>query len=363
MRLRTTLAAAALLAVGTMLDWLAGAGRLTPALQAHDTTPGKVQPASNAVPVTAENFRRAESDLYFAAVVKDGGFGKFHHNREPTPINDQTVIRMNRDTLYSAAVFDLDAGPVTVTLPDAGKRFMSMQLIDEEQYVPAVVYGAGSHTFTREKIRTRYVLIATRILVDPASPEDVKQVHALQDAIRVEQPGGPGKFEVPNWDQASQKKVRDALIVLGSTLPDSRRMFGPKDQVDPVRHLIGTAMAWGGNPEKDAIYLNVTPSKNDGTTVYRLAVKDVPVDGFWSVSVYNTKGYFEPNKENAYTHNNVTAKKEADGSVVIQFGGCDGKTPNCLPITPGWNYLVRLYRPRKEILDGTWKFPEAQPVK
>ena len=27
----------------------------------------------------------------------------------------------------------------------------------------------------------------------------------------------------------------------------------------------------------------------------------------------------------------------------------------------GWNYMVRLYRPRKEILDGTWKFPEAQP--
>jgi hypothetical protein len=26
---------------------------------------------------------------------------------------------------------------------------------------------------------------------------------------------------------------------------------------------------------------------------------------------------------------------------------------------PGWNYIVRLYQPRKEILDGTWKFPEA----
>ena len=48
--------------------------------------------------------------------------------------------------------------------------------------------------------------------------------------------------------------------------------------------------------------------------------------------------------------------------VTVQFGGCDGKTPNCLPITPGWNYLVRLYRPRKEILDGSWKFPEAQTV-
>ncbi len=25
----------------------------------------------------------------------------------------------------------------------------------------------------------------------------------------------------------------------------------------------------------------------------------------------------------------------------------------------GWNYTVRLYRPRAEILDGTWKFPGA----
>jgi hypothetical protein len=139
-------------------------------------------------------------------------------------------------------------------------------------------------------------------------------------------------------------------------------MFGPRGKVDPVRRLVGSASAWGGNPEKDALYLNVTPAKNDGTTVYRLNVKDVPVDGFWSISVYNAKGYFEPNAQNAYTLNNITAKKSADGSIAIQFGGCDGKIANCLPITPGWNYLVRLYRPRAEVLDGTWKFPEAQPV-
>ncbi|HMF12385.1 MAG TPA: DUF1214 domain-containing protein, partial [Gemmataceae bacterium] len=215
---------------------------------------------------------------------------------------------------------------------------------------------------SREKIGTRYVLTAVRILVDPANPKALEEVHKLQDAIKVEQKSS-GRFEPPNWDQASQKKVRDALLALGATLPDSKRMFGPKDQVDPVRHLIGTAMAWGGNPEKDALYLNVTPSKSDGATVYRVTVKDVPVDGFWSISVYNAKGYFEPNKENAYALNNLTAKKNADGSITIQFGGHDGKTPNCLPITPGWNYMVRLYRPRQEILDGTWKFPEAQPVK
>jgi hypothetical protein len=42
--------------------------------------------------------------------------------------------------------------------------------------------------------------------------------------------------------------------------------------------------------------------------------------------------------------------------------GCDGKTANCLPVVPGWNYMVRLYRPRPELLDGAFIFPEAQPV-
>ncbi len=59
----------------------------------------------------------------------------------------------------------------------------------------------------------------------------------------------------------------------------------------------------------------------------------------------------------------MTAKKNADGSVTIQFGGEPGSAPNVLPITPGWNYMVRLYRPRKEILKGAWKFPDAVPVK
>jgi len=324
-------------------------------------TAGAQASGDKPVPVTADNFVRAESDLYFAGIVKDGGLGKFVHRREPAAIDNQTVIRLNRDTLYSAAVFDLDAGPVTITLPDAGQRFMSMQVIDEDHYTPQVIYGAGAYTLEKAKIGTRYVVAAVRTLVDPANPQDVQQVHALQDAIKVDQTG-PGKFEVPHWDAASQKEVREALLVLAEGLPDTNRMFGTEDQIDPVRHLIGSASAWGGNPEKEATYLNVTPPKNDGATVYRLVVKDVPVDGFWSVSVYDAKGYYQPNPLNAYSLNSITAKKGDDGSVAIQLGGCDGNIANCLPTVPGWNYLVRLYRPREEILSGVWTFPVAQPV-
>ncbi len=277
-------------------------------------------------------------------------------------VDRQFVIRPNRDTLYSTVMLDLDAGPATITMPEAGKRFMSMQVINEDHYVPMVNYKPGSVTLTKDSVGTRYALVGIRTLVDPSDPDDVKQVHALQDAIKVSQKDS-GKFEVPNWDAASQKKIRDALLVLASATGGFKGAFGPKSEVDPVRHLIGTAAGWGGNPDKDATYLSFEPAMNDGDTVYKLTVPgNVPVDGFWSISLYNAEGYFEKNDLGAYSLNNITAKKSADGSVAVQFGGCNGKIPNCLPIMKGWNYTVRLYRPRKEILDGSWKFPEAQAV-
>jgi hypothetical protein len=310
--------------------------------------------------VSTDNFTRAESDLFFSRIAADGAFATFNHHRELAPLDNQLVVRLNRDTLYSAAVFDLDAAPVTISLPDPGDRFMSMQIITEDQYVPAVVYGAGSHTFCRDDILTRYMLVGIRTFVDPNDPADVEIVHRLQDGVTVHQ-DRPGTFEIPTWDTASQDKVRAALIQLATTLPDTKGMFGTEANTDPIRRLIGSASAWGGNPEHDAFYLNVNPVENDGDIIHRLTVGDVPVDGFWSVTVYNEQGYFTPNVRNAYSLNGVTAKRNADGRAVIQFGGCADQTDNCLPITPGWNYMVRLYRPQERILNGEWSFPTAQP--
>jgi hypothetical protein len=70
-----------------------------------------------------------------------------------------------------------------------------------------------------------------------------------------------------------------------------------------VRHLIGSAMLWGGYPERDALYLPITPAQNDGTTIHKLRVGDVPVDGFWSLTVYNSEGYLQPNQYNVYSVN------------------------------------------------------------
>ena len=169
--------------------------------------------------------------------------------------------------------------PVTITLPDAGKRFMSMQVISEDHYVPEVVYGTGSYTLTKEKVGTRYVAVAIRTLVDPDDPKDIEQVHALQDAIKVE-PGGRRQIRGAELGSGQPEEgARRAAGPCDRPIPDFRKAFGTKAEVDPIRHLIGTAAGWGGNPDKDATYLNITPANNDGTTIYRLTVKDVPVDG------------------------------------------------------------------------------------
>lgn len=84
--------------------------------------------------------------------------------------------------------------------------------------------------------------------------------------------------------------------------------------------------------------------------------------GFWSIRLYNGDGYFRKNEYNAYSLNNMTSKKDADGSIIVQFGGFDGKVPNCLPTMNGWNYTLRLYRPHAEVLNAKWVAPQPQPV-
>jgi len=318
-------------------------------------------PGSAAERVTVDNYVRAETDTTLSGYATQGAFGRFLHIRQPTPIDQQKVIRMNRDTIYSIAVFDLTE-PVTIVKPDGKGRFQSLQVINQDHYTLAVHYGKGEITLSEDDVGTRYVCLLVRTFVDAGDPGDVRAANELQDKIEVRQKT-PGALEVPGWDKDSLAKIRDAINTLAATRSSAKGMFGNRNEVDPISHLLGTAYGWGGNPDKDAVYINVVPENNDGNTPYVLTVSEaIPVDGFASITVYNAKGFMEQNDLNAYSVNNVTAARNADGSVTVHFGG-DPAQPNYLPITPGWNYIVRMYQPRPEVIEGSWEFPAAVPVR
>jgi hypothetical protein len=304
--------------------------------------------------VNADNFVRAESDRMLAELQEDaGGINKWSHNREPASVDHQTVIRMNRDTLYSFAVVDLTTG-ATVTIPEHGGRYVSVMVVNQDHCINQVYHSAGEHQLSKDHFDTPYVMIAARILVDPTDPHDVAEVIALQDQFQL-RAGSSRPFEMPDYDAASLDETRDALLQLARGLNEFIDMFGKRDEVDPVRHLIGTAAGWGGLPTTEAAYIGVDPRLPTGS--YELTVGEVPVDAFWSISVYNAEGFFEPNDAGSYSVNSITGVRNDDGSLTVRFGAHPDGMPNVVPITDGWNYLVRLYRPREEILNDTWRFP------
>lgn len=310
--------------------------------------------------VNVLNFVRAESDNQFRGyAAKAGGVGKILHMREPYSVENQTTIRGNRDTLYSAAVFDLTT-PVTITKPESPNRFQSMMTINQDHSIPPTEHGAGKFTFTKDDVGTRYMIVIFRTFANPSDPEDMKMAHALQDQIKVEQED-TGKLELPDWDyEGTLVSTRQTINELTQPFSDTSDWFGEVGKVDPIKHLLGSAWGWGANTKESAMYFGFTPENNDGKTPYVLNVpKEVPVDGFWSVTVYNEKGFLQKNELNAYSFNSVTAEKNTDGSVTIHFGG-DPKALNYLPITPGWNYLVRLYQPQEVLQDDEWSFPDSE---
>lgn len=309
--------------------------------------------------VNVDNFARAETDRMFhdlSAVA--GGVNRWSHVRTPTPVEAQPVIRMNRDTLYSMAVVDLRE-PATVSLPDAGERYLSLMVVNQDHYVTLVAHGAGDVALRPEDHGTDYVCCVVRTLVDPADADDVAAVNALQDQFGL-QGGSSVAFELPDYDADSLDATRAPLLQLAGGVGGYDRTFGRADQVDPVRHLLGTAAGWGGLPETEAFYVNVDPQLPVGE--YDVHVGDVPVDAFWSISMYNHDGYFEANELGAYNMNSLTAAKNDDGTVTVRFGTDPSRGANYLPITEGWNYIVRLYRPHAEVLDGSWTFPAAVAV-
>ena len=208
---------------------------------------------AEAIPVNTMNYIRAESDVQFKGYAeKAGGVGKILHLREPYSVENQTTIRGNRDTLYSAVVLDLSS-PAVIVKPDSADRFQSLLVISQDHYMPILKHGGGEVMLTMDSVGTRYAMALFRTFADPNAPADMKAAHALQDEIQIKQ-ASPGKLELPEWDMASFVQTRKDLNLLVAKLSDFSDGFGKRGQVDPIVHLMATAGGWGGNHRRTPAY-------------------------------------------------------------------------------------------------------------
>jgi hypothetical protein len=133
-------------------------------------------------------------------------------------------------------------------------------------------------------------------------------------------------------------------------------MFGKKEDLSLENHNCGTAYGFGGFTQDQAVYPSLVPENTNPAT---FTLKDVPVDAFWSVTVYDKDGF--PFGE-SYNVNSAFAKANSKGEYVIHFGG-DKKADNYLDIFEGWNFTLRMYQPKEAYFNGSWKMPELIEVK
>lgn len=109
----------------------------------------------------------------------------------------------------------------------------------------------------------------------------------------------------------------------------------------------------------------------DGAKTYAItfaAGQEPPVNGFWSLTLYNKDHFFHANDLKRYSlgTKNTTLKRNADGSLTLYAGakspGAD-KESNWLPAPEGpFSLYIRAYWGKEPILDGTWQPPKIEAM-
>jgi len=350
--------------------------------------------------VTVELFGRAESDVTFASYLGGVAFNEFGHLRALTPLDEQKVVRMNRDTLYSFVLLDFGKctpSGVKLLFPPAeniGDRFVSAEIISQDHDIIATKYlkddvdGSGIE-ITPSDVGTDKALILLRTFTD-GTDDDLTKAHAVQDLFSVVPINGEEgdesscqaskeeyMAEVAMWDKDSLATVRDLIKELQKhSNATSGEMFGPnRDELNYLYYLFGTATGWGGQPSEDAVYI-YGPSDptvdTSGQVAYQMTIPGAELPlvrdpttgdfvGFWSITVYDKDGFMEPNALGVNSVNSVTATNDGGPGTTITFAPeahCVELPTNCLPITPSWNYIIRLYVPEQALIDGSYEMPK-----
>ena len=143
-------------------------------------------------------------------------------------------------------------------------------------------------------------------------------------------------------------------------------------------YLTRAAVAWSGlgaNLPEDAVYpvafSDINEDLLDGTQSYRIhfdADQAPPVDGFWSLTLYDAEAYLVANPWNRYAiHDTDPPQFNSDGSLDIYLQATPpsdaGLFANWLP-TPATNFIltIRMYAPHTSVLKGKWVPPPVVPA-
>jgi len=306
--------------------------------------------------VTPESYPTNETSRQILKSQDLVGVNNFSHKPQLTPTDMQPVVRMNRDTYYSMAVIDVSKG-ASITMPEIPEgKYMSIQPVTEDHRIQAMKYGAGTFDLTTHAGTHLYVIIRLDATFTEA---EAKEIH---DKMSISA-NSSNSFTAMPVNEESFTAVEDALkakmpsVIARDGVDALKGMFtDPRDSSNELftqeKSELGAALGWGGAQMVDNIY--ELSGNYAADRCYQLTFEDPKNLAFWSITVYDKKGFMFNDLANFSSN---TAQANADGTYTISFG-CGADSPNNLKIanpSEVFNIAVRHYQPSKRVFEDDYR--------
>ena len=296
------------------------------------------------IPVTEKNYTDAEAEYNFLKWKNKDAMNKLFHLTQLTPAGVMPTIRMNRDTLYSAALVDASNG-FTIHMPDQG-IFTSVLIIDQKGYSQDYIWKLGTHKITIDKTNGDFVWVLFRIGLE----QGIDKARKAQKTVAIADMGN--KVWLPkNYDKNQYHKLHDQYMNEAIDSGMFLQYGYDASRIDMKTKSLSDAAGWGG---MDFGVNNYQISKNmSGDNCYSTTFEDPLADEFWSFTMYDKDGWLLPvDEENVLNSRDAVANK--DGTYTVRFN-CGKNTANNLQTNEKvFGFAWRVYGSSYKVKSGLW---------
>ena len=296
------------------------------------------------ISVTEENYTDAEAEVNFLKWKEKDAMNKLFHLTEPTPAGPMPTIRMNRDTLYSAALVDASNG-FEVHMPDQG-IFTSVLVIDQKGYSQDYIWVPGSHEININTENGVFVWVLFRTGLE-------KGIEIAREAQKTLAITGMGSKEwnPKNYDRAQHAELHDQYMNEAIDSGMFLQYGSDASRIDRKSKSLSDAAGWGGMDFGINNYQISKNIKNDGC--YSTTFEDPLAEEFWSFTLYDADGWLLPLDEK-----NILSSRDAipneDGTFTVRFN-CEQDAINNLQTSEDiFGFAWRVYGSSYKVRAGRW---------
>lgn len=297
---------------------------------------------SGAIIVDRSNYQEAEVARNFTKWAANGANNKLMHMTMVTPSGPAPTVRMNRDTLYSAAILDTSAGSASITLPEVD-LYQSILMVDTDGYARGFVLEPGTHMVATD---TKFVWVLVRTGLE----EGIDEARRVQALISV-QGMGDGTYSAPEYDEESLASLTRILIDEAIAEDDGDLYYGNyPGQVDETRRLRSTAAGFGG---MNGTNMYKFVEAVDNNVCMQSTFPDPNATEFFSFTLYDTDGFLMDGNT-IINSRDMTANEDGTYTVSINCGDDAINNISAPAEVDTIGYAWRVYGASEEVENRSW---------